>query len=73
MQKLKKGYDYRNHEEVEDVFNLLEKNLDCTNKLINHIDNLIEKKYFSEPVHNVLTTLRNTCAVNVMNIAQLTE
>ncbi len=73
MQKLKKSYDYRNHEEVEDVFNRLEKNVDCTNKLIKHIDHLIEKKYFSEPVHKVLITLRNTCAVNVMNIVQLSE
>ncbi|GAA4277766.1 hypothetical protein [Aquimarina mytili] len=73
MRKLKKDYYCGDHEEIEGVFSLLEKNVDCTNQLIKHIDNLIENKYFSEPVHKALTLLRNTCAVNVMNIAQLTN
>ncbi|GAA4270980.1 hypothetical protein U6A24_03690 [Aquimarina gracilis] len=71
MHTTKSHYDYRNNDEVDDVLNLVEKNIDCTNKLINHIDNLIESKYFPEPTFRVLTSIRNTCAVNVMNITRI--
>ncbi len=70
MYKLKKSYDNRNDEDVEDICTLLEANVDCTNKLIKHIDNLIEKKYFSEPIYKILISLRDTCAVNAMNIVK---
>ncbi len=73
MYQPKKSCDYGNNEDIEDVFVLLEKNVNCTHTLINHIDDLIENKYFSESIISILTTLRNTCAMNVMNIAQLTK
>ncbi len=73
MYQPKKNCDYCNDEDIEDVFSLLEKNVDCTHTLINRIDDLIEHKYLSESIIKILTTLRNTCAMNVMNIAQLTK
>ncbi len=73
MYTIKNNCDYQNNDEVEDILNLVEKNVDCTNKLIKHIDNLIENKHFPESILKVLTSIRNTCAVNVMNIARLTK
>ncbi len=73
MYKIKNDYDNRNNEDVEDVLNLVEKNVDCTNKLIQRIDILIENKHFSESILQILITIRNTCAVNVMNINRLTK
>ncbi len=73
MYTIEEDCDYSNNKEVEDILSLVEKNVDCTNKLIKHIDAIIERKYFQEPILKVLTTIRNTCAVNVMNIARLTK
>ncbi len=73
MRTLKNDYNFCNTDEIEDVFNLLEKNVAATNKLIEHIDTLIESKCFPESIFKILTTLRNACAVNVMNIARLTK
>ncbi len=73
MRTLKNDYNFCNADEIEDVFNLLEKNVAATNKLIEHIDTLIENKCFPESIFKILTSLRNTCAVNVMNIARLTK
>ncbi len=73
MHTLKNNCDYQNNDEVEDILNLVEKNVDCTNKLIKHIDNLIENKYFPQSILKVLTSVRNTYAVNVMNITRLTK
>lgn len=71
MEESVEDHDYSDQKEVKDVFHLLEKNVDCTNYVITQIDDLIENKVFSEPLHNILTLLRNTCAINVMNINRL--
>ncbi|WP_271782036.1 hypothetical protein [Aquimarina algiphila] len=72
MYNLKKNVEH-NDDDVEDLFNLLEKNLNCTQTLIHHIDAFIERKHPNENMLNVLTTVRNTCAVNAMNITRLTR
>jgi len=73
MHKSKESYDYRNQKEIESIYRLLQKNLDCTHEVIEHIDELIENRYFNESLHKVLISCRNTCAVNAMNITKLIE
>ncbi len=73
MYSVKKNYDSPKDEDMEGVLHLLEKNIDCTDILINHIDGLIENTYFPKPFHDILTAIRNTCAVHVMNITRLTK
>jgi len=73
MHKLKKSQIYKDHEEVKDVFTLLEKNMNCTNTIIDQIDYLLERKHLPDSILKILTSLRNTCAVNIMNIARLTQ
>ena len=58
MYTVKNDCDYRNNDDVENILNLVEKNIDCTNKLINHIDTLIESKYFPESILKILTSIR---------------
>ncbi len=73
MRTTTNNYNFHNDNEIEDVLHLVEKNIDCTNKLIKRIDALIEKKHFPDSIFKILTTLRNTCAVNVMNITKLSK
>lgn len=73
MQRLNKYYDPQKYEDkdVDDIINLLAKNVRCTNNLIQRIDQLIESKNLPESITKVLVTFRNTCAINVMNITQV--
>ncbi len=73
MYSIKNKLDHRNDDDIENVINLLNENVDCTNKLIQHIDSLIEKKHLSETILRILKKIRNTCAVNMMNLARLTK
>ncbi len=73
MYSLKNNYDNRNADDIEDVYHLLKKNADTTKTLIQHIDALIESKHFPESILKILISIRNACAINVMNIARFTK
>ena len=53
--------------------NYINDNKDCTQKVIYDIDSLIEKKSIPNSVKNNLESLRNYCAIHMMNLTQLEE
>ncbi|MBQ4820341.1 hypothetical protein [Aquimarina sp. MMG016] len=68
MYKTIKNDNLVKNEEIEGVYRLIEKNMDCTKKVIKHIDVLIENRLYPESAFKSLTSLRNVCAINVMNL-----
>ncbi|MDY8134107.1 hypothetical protein [Aquimarina sp. 2201CG5-10] len=70
MRKTNKTKVHPDIDEIQDVYALIEKNMDCTKKVILHIDFLIERTDLPETTIKSLTSLRNICAVNVMNLAR---
>ncbi|SEL81101.1 hypothetical protein SAMN04487910_3326 [Aquimarina amphilecti] len=53
--------------EFKNVINLMQNNVDNTKDIINQIDIFLETKVLPKSMLDILTTQRNTYAVNVMN------
>ena len=57
-------------EEMNNILYLIEKNLKCTQSIILHIDHLMETNLLSDKIYSFLSALRNSCAVNIMNLSK---
>ncbi|AXT63293.1 hypothetical protein D1816_24110 [Aquimarina sp. AD10] len=73
MHTIKNDCDYQSIDDVNDIYNLVKKNSNCAQLLIKHIDLLLENKHLSESIVQILTSIRNTCAIHVMNLARVAK
>ncbi|WP_299437806.1 hypothetical protein [uncultured Aquimarina sp.] len=71
MHESSNHYNNQNPRELENIINLIKKNVDCTKDIINHIDKFLENKQLPKSILDALVTQRNACAVNVMNFTRV--
>ena len=70
MNGLYQNLNQSNSEQINSVLYLIEKNLECTQSIILQIDDLIETNFLSDKIYSSLSALRNSCAMNIMNLSK---
>lgn len=68
MNKPHQNLNQNGSEAINNVLYLIEKNLECTQSIILQIDHLIETNFLSDKIYSSLSALRNSCAMNIMNL-----
>lgn len=55
------------------VLEMINKNVNCTKSMITHIDYILEHKSLQESMIDSLTSIRNMCAINLMNLSRVNK